>query len=186
MSEFNKNKKHRAGQSGNHFLRKDSLKKNLAQEHKEYLGLDVPDDYFSKSKETILKSVQLKKEQKRTVFRLKPFIAYPIAASIVLLVAFTFWWQTTNNNENNLEMIDVEVAVIPNEIDPSDDFLVTSLLVDDANIDKFVNEYITNEIIVEAELSEQRLENIFINSLLIEDSVINGYIDENLIENIVL
>ena len=185
MSEYKKNKEHRAGPSGNPFLRKESLKKSLAQEHKEYLGMDVPDDYFANSKNTILKSVQLKKEQKRTVFGLKPFIAYPIAASILLLVALTFWWLTTNN-ENNLEMMDVEVTVNPNEIGATDDFLVTSLLVDDADIDQFVNEYITNEIIVEAELSEQRLENIFINSLLIEDSVIHGYLDENLIENLVL
>ena len=185
MNEFNKNKKHQSAQSGNHFLRKDNLKKSLAQEHKEYLGMDVPEGYFTKSKHTILKSVQPKKAQKRTVFGLKPIIAYRIAASILLLVALTFWWQTTNN-ENNLEMIDVEVVVSPNELGNADDFLVTSLLIDDADIDQFVNEFITEEIIVEAELSEQRLENLFINSLLIEDSLIHGYIDENLIENIVL
>jgi hypothetical protein len=185
MSEFNKNKKNRSAQSGNHFLKNDGQKKNLAQEHKEYLGMDVPDNYFSKSKETILKSLQTKKERKRTVFGLKPFIAYPIAASILLLVALTFWWQYTYN-ENNMEMIDVEVTVSSNEIGSTDDFLVTSLLVDDADINQFTDDYILNEIIVEAELSEQRLENIFINSLLIEDSLINDYLDQNLFENIVL
>ena len=185
MSEPNKNKKHRKGQTDKHFLRNDSLKKSLAQEHKHYLGMDVPDDYFSNSKDTILKSVQPKEVQKRTVFWLKPSIAYPLAASILLLIALTFWWQT-NTNENNPEMMDVEVAVSPNELGITDDFLVTSLFVDDAEIDQFVDGYITEEIIVEAELSEQRLENLFINSLLIEDSVIHGYLDENLIENLVL
>ncbi len=183
MSEPNKNKKHRKGQSDKHFLRNDSPKKSLAQAHKEYLGMDVPENYFSNSKDTILKSVQPKKVQKRTVFWLTPSIAYPLAASILLLVALTFWWQT-NTNDNNPEMMDIEVAV--NELGTTDDFLVTSLFVDDADIDQFVDGYITEEIIVEAELSEQRLENLFINSLLIEDSVIHGYLDENLIENLVL
>ncbi len=49
-----------------------------------------------------------------------------------------------------------------------------------------MDEFILNEIVVEAELSEQQLENIFINSLFVEDSLINSYIDKNLIENVVL
>ncbi len=172
-------------QSGNHFLKEDSLKKDLAQEHKEFLGLDVPENYFSKSKENILKSLQMEDKQKQTVFGLRPFIAYPIAASILLLVAFTFWLQN-NSNENNLQVTDVDAIETVNDIGATDDFLVSSLLIDDSKLDQYIDDYILNEIVVEAEISEQQLENIFINSLFVEDSLINSYIDNNLIENVIL
>lgn len=171
--------------SGIHFLKKENLKKDLAQEHKEFLGLDVPDDYFSKSKKNILKNLKMENEQKRTVFGLKPFIAYPIAASILLLIAITFWMQN-KSIESNLKVTDVDAIETVNELSTTEDFLVSSLLVDDSKMDQYIDDYILNEIIVEAELSEQQLEDIFINSLFVEDSLINIYIDNNLIENIIL
>ena len=157
--------------------------KDLTKLHKEKLGMDIPEDFFSKSKADILEAIPKTEEQKRTVFWLKPIIAYPIAASIVLLIGITMWMlndttdinpKITNVNEINLTDFD------------SDDFLVSSLLVEDENMDAFMDDFIVNEILVEAELSEQQLENIFINSLFVEDSLINSYIDKNLIENVVL
>jgi hypothetical protein len=183
MAKTNKNNKNQIEQSGNRFLKDEIHKKEHAQEHKEYLGMDVPDNYFSKSKETILKSLPIEKEQKRTVFRLKPFIVYPLAASFLILLGIFVWLQNDTTgidpkitNTETIQSLDVD----------SDYFLVTSLLVEDDNLDAFLDDFIVNEIIVEAELSEQQLENIFINSLFVEDSLINSYINESLIENIVL
>ena len=183
MNKKNKNNKNQLEQSGTHFLNDESQKKGLAQEHKEYLGMDVPDDYFSKSKKNILKSLPMKNEQKRTVFGLKPLIAYPLAASIVLLIGITIWLQ---NDPTDIEPKITNVKQMNSTDFNSDDFLVSSLLIDDADMDEFINEFILNEIIVEAELSEQQLENIFINSLFVEDSLIDNYIDKNLIERVVL
>jgi hypothetical protein len=156
---------------------------DLTKLHKEKLGMDIPEDFFLKSKADILDSIPKTEEQKRTVFGLKPIIAYPIAASIVLLIGLTFWLQNDTTtveqkitNIENMNSMDIN----------SDDFLVTSLLVDDDEIDQFMDDFIMDEIIVDAELSEQQLENIFINSLFVEDSLINSYIDKNLIENVVL
>ena len=185
MEERNKNNKNKLEQSGNRFLKDDNHKKGLSQEHKVYLGMDVPNSYFANSKDKILKHLEMEKEQKRTVFGLKPFIAYPIAASILLLVAITFWLQNSNT-QNNLKITDVDVVETLNEFSSSDGFLVSSLLVDDTDMDEFMDDFILNEIIVEAERSEQQLENIFINSLFVEDSLINSYINESLIENILL
>ncbi|WP_282053378.1 hypothetical protein [Maribacter luteus] len=183
MAKKNKNNKNPIGQFGKGFLNDDIDKKELAQEHKEYLGLDVPDNYFSKSKDNILKNLPMEKEQKRTVFGLRPMIAYPIAASIIILIGFTIWLQ---NDPSTIEQQKTNVEQIISMDLNSDDVLVTSLLVEDADMDEFIDEIILNEIIVDAELSEQQLENIFINSLFVEDSMINGYIDQSLIENVVL
>mgnify|MGYP000191603839 FL=1 len=52
-----KNNKKYFDKSDSPFLRNESDRKELSQEHKKYLGMDVPDDYFSKSKNSILKSL---------------------------------------------------------------------------------------------------------------------------------
>ena len=59
-------------------------------------------------------------------------------------------------------------------------------MISDTEMDNYLDRYILNKIVIETELYEQQLENIFINSVLIEDSLINNYIDKSLIENIVL
>ena len=66
------------------------------------------------------------------------------------------------------------------------DFLISSLMVPDREIDNYLDHYLINKVVIEAELSEQQLENIFINSLFVEDSLIDDYLNNNLIENIVI
>ena len=157
--------------------------KDLTKLHKEKLGMDIPEDFFSKSKANILDAIPKTEESKQTVFWLKPIIAYPLAASIVLLIGITFWLQ---NDITNVEQKITNIEKINSMDINSEDFLVTSLLVEDEEINQFMDDFIMDEIIVDAELSEQQLENIFINSLFVEDSLINSYIDKNLIENVVL
>ncbi len=157
--------------------------KDLTKLHKEKLGMDIPEDFFSKSKADILEAIPKIEDKKQTVFWLKPIIAYPIAASIVLLIGIIMWMQN-DTTKINPKITNVE-TINSFDID-SDDFLLSSLLIDDDKMDAFMDDFIVNEILVEAELSEQQLDNLFINSLFVEDSLINGYIDKNLIENIVL
>ena len=157
--------------------------KDLTKLHKEKLGMDIPEDFFAKSKADILDSILKIEEPKQTVFWLKPIIAYPIAASIVFLLGLTFWLQ---NDTTTIEQKITNFEKMNSMDINSDNFLVTSLFVEDDKIDQFMDDFIMEEIIVDAELSEQQLENIFINSLFVEDSLINYYIDKNLIENIVL
>ncbi|MBT8313889.1 MAG: hypothetical protein KJP26_05460 [Maribacter sp.] len=182
MAKTNENNKNHMEQSGNRFLKDDIHKKELAQEHKEYLGMDVPDNYFSDSKDRILSSLPSENVQKHTVFGLKPYIAYPLAASFLILVGIFVWLR---NDTKAIDPTITNTETIQSLAVDSDDFLVTSLLVEDDNLDAFLDDFIVNEILVEAELSEQQLENIFINSLFVEDSLINSYIDASLIENII-
>ena len=124
-------------------------------------------------------------EQERRVFGWNTFIAYPIAAAILILVAVALWLQYYGSVNNPLpegsEVVQGSVA----SGQPSD-FLVSSLLVSDEDIHRFVDDYLLEEVIVRADLSEQQLEDLFINTLLVEDSLVDDYLDESLLEQIIL
>ncbi len=155
---------------------------NLATNHKEKLGLKVPDGYFSRSKQEILTSIEKMDSPGRPIFGLRPAYAYPMAASLILLIGLLFWLQFADpgieTQLSDIETIDFDF--------PSEDILISSLFVNDSDMDSFVNEYFLNEVVLEAERSEQELENIFMNSLFVEDSLIDDYVDKNLIEKVVL
>ena len=160
---------------------KNKAHKNITKLHKEKLGLDIPENFFKSSKDSILNAVSDKKQQ--TVFTLKPIISYAVAASIILLLGFGYWLQKNGTPLNpDIENTEEISSLFLN----SEDFLLSSLMIDDNNMDDFMDDFIVNNIIVEAELEEQALENIFINSIFIEDSIINTYLEESLIENVVL
>lgn len=144
--------------------------------------MTTPEGYFSRSKKEILTSIAEMDSPRRMIFGVRPVFAYPIAASLVLLIGLLFWSRTTDSEINThitgIEAIDIEF--------PSEDILISSLLVSDSDMDTFINDYFLNEVLLEAERSEQELENIFMNSLFVEDSLIDVYVDKNLIEKVVL
>jgi len=161
-------------------------KDNVSSFHKDKLGMDIPDGYFAKSKKTILSNVIVKPEVlKQTVFWLKPIVYYPIAASILLAIALTFWIKNDNSKIDNQITNTEEIQILDSEF-LDDDFLISSLMLSDSQMNTYLDSYIMNNVVMEAEKDEQQLEDIFINSVLIEDSLINSYLDKSLIENIVL
>ena len=160
-------------------------KENITKLHKEKLGMDIPEDFFSKSKEDILNKVIKLEEPKQKVFWLKPIFAYPIAASIILGITLTFWLQNNNPTVKN-DITNIEEVTEFNSEFLESDFLVTSLIIPEGQIQDYLDQYIVSTIIIKAELSEQELENIFINSLFIEDSLLDNYVNESLIENLII
>ncbi|NCO62307.1 MAG: hypothetical protein GW839_01600 [Flavobacteriales bacterium] len=160
-------------------------KEDLSRLHKDKLGMDIPEDFFAKSKENILNKVIEPETPKQTVFWLRPIIAYPIAASIILAIAITFWMKN-NPSEIKNQMSNTEAIKLISPDLLESDFLIASLMVSDSEMNDYLDRYLIKNVVIEAELSEQQLENIFINSVLIEDSLINHYLDKSLIENIVL
>ena len=160
-------------------------KENITKLHKEKLGMDIPEDFFSKSKEDILNKVTKLEEPKQKVFWLKPLFIYPMAASIILAMALTFWMQNNNPTIKN-DITNIEEVTEFNSDFLESDFLVTSLIIPEGQIQDYLDQYIVNTIIIKAELSEQELENIFINSLFIEDSLLDNYVNESLIENLII
>jgi hypothetical protein len=165
-------------------LMPDDFGDSLSKRHKDHLGLEVPDDFFQASKLTIMKEVSGKNQPKGKVFGLRSMMAYPIAASILILVAISLWLPN-NKVDPGPKVSDPQMNTDQHALN-RDDFLLNSLLVDDKDIHIYVEDYVLNNIVVEAELSEQQLENIFLNSLFVEDSLIDGYIDSSLVENIIL
>lgn len=170
---------------------------DMDQIHRDYLGLEIPKDYFEASKKRILDSVSSKEQtdqkQKQLnqknhsgrILGLNRALAYPLAASILLLIAIAIGVQRDSGVQSPVEDQKTVVS-IGLENDSDDDFLVRSLLVDDAEIDQFTTEYLVEQVLVEAELSEQQMENIFINSLFIDDSLVDDYLEESLLEQVVL
>ncbi len=186
MLNSNANNKKPTKQKGTHFLKDDIPKNELTKEHKDYLGMDIPDNYFAASKEDILKNILTEKEPRRTLFGLRPIMAYPIAASILVLVALSLWLPYSGeDNGSKVTEMDIETGENSYNNFSQDDFLINSLFVEDDELNQFLADFVFKEILVEAEVSEQELENVFINSLFIEDSLIINYLDSNLVENVV-
>lgn len=182
------------------FMEINSGKKHgqdIDQMHEDHLGMEIPEGYFAASKQRILDTVSSKewvddmpqrevpKKRAGRIFRLNRTIAYPLAASIVLLIAIAIGLQT--NDKPQLPVEDPETVVsIGIEKEGADEFLIRSLFVDDTEIDEFTTHYLVEQVVVEAELSEQQMENIFINSLFIDDSLVDDYLQESLLEQVVL
>jgi hypothetical protein len=164
---------------------KEGFKGDLSKHHKDSLGTTVPEGYFAKSKMSILDKIKEeeikeapKEIKKQIVFWLQPQFRYMAAASLVFILSLTIWLQSADNNkvdENNIEFLSF-----------SDDVLINSLLVDDADLDLFADATLINEIVIKAEISEQIIDDLFLNSLFVEDSLIDNYTDDGFLETIIL
>ncbi len=178
------------------FLHTRPYKQDLGELHKNYLGMEVPEGYFSSSKSRILDALpskevieekisgKINKQRRGRLFGLKRTVIYPLAASILLLIAITIGIK----NDSRMEVPEADATVIAarEALEGTDDFLRRSLLVEDAEIDQYTDDYLVDQIIVRAELSEQELENIFINSLFVDDSLVDEFLEESLLEQVVM
>ena len=167
----------------NNFL-KESFNGDISKHHKKYLGTDVPEDYFAKSKTSILEKIkkevkQEEKPKKQIVFYLQPKFKYFAAASLVFILSLTVWLQNYNTQND----FDIPTN---SELSYQDNVLIESLLVDDNELDTFTDATLFNEIVVKAEMKEQKMDDLFLNSLILEDSLLNNYINEEFIEIIIL
>jgi hypothetical protein len=152
-----------------------------SQMHGDFLGTTVPEGYFTQSKISILEKVKHQSQEKKKpkIFWMQPAIRYGVAASLVFALSITLWLEKVNNSDridkNALELLSF-----------SDDVLVNSLFIDEADLDDFTKRTLINEVVLQAELSEQHLEDILINSLFIEDSLLDSYTSDRLLETIIL
>lgn len=163
------------------FLKK-GLQDDISKHHKKFLGTDTPDGYFAKSKLSILdkikeetanakKTIILKKQK---VFWLQPKLQYVAAASLVFVLGLTIWLQSANNNR--VEELNIELLSF------NDDVLINSLFVEDNELDAYANATLMNEVIIKAELSEQKMDNLILDVLVLEDSLS----DDKFIESLIL
>ena len=151
-------------------LGEKSKLKTFSEHHQNELGMNVPENFFTQSKESIM---DLVKEEKKSVPVFYLQRSFQVAASIAVLVILTFVFQLSSNKE-------AEVYVA------SDDVLIESLLVEDGSINTFLEDVLVAEVVVEAEKSEQELENVFLNSLFVEDTLLDDYTKKSLLDHVIL
>ena len=170
--------------SKNIFL-KDNFKGNLSKHHKDFLGTEIPEDYFVKSKLSILDKikeeikVEAEQPKKQMVFYMRPQFKYIAAAALVFILSLTVWLQNINN-QNDFNSFNLESYAL------EDDVLIASLLVDESELNAFAEATLFTEVLVKAEVKEQRMDDLILNSLILDDSLLDNYIDFELIETVVL
>ena len=170
--------------SKNNFL-KEGFVGDVSKHHKAYLGTVVPKGYFEKSKTSVLNKIKSKEKgttiqvKRQLFFRMLPGTKYFTAASFVFLFGLTVWLQNINKKDTfssaNFEMLSF-----------SEENFINSLLFNDDEFEVFADATLINEIIIKAEFSERKMDDLFMNSLLIEDSLIDYYTSKIFIEAIIL
>jgi hypothetical protein len=138
--------------------------KKRHETHSADLGLDVPKDYFKKSKSEIIALTTDKKEVK--LFTLRKSIIWMAAAGIALILAITvFKPETSPKTDIIISKVSDTVEKIQNIYFNNDnsllteDVLLTSLYVDESEIDNYVDNDFINEIIVDEYIDYYFVEN---------------------------
>ena len=161
----------------------EGFKGDIFKHHNKYLGTEIPEGYFVKSKKSILKKItediKIEVPKKQLISWMRTQFKYMAAASLVFILYLTVWLQGSNKT-NVLEETNFELSAF------SDTILMESLLVEESEIEAFTDATLFNEIIVKAELFEQKLDNLVLDNLISEDSLLYNYIDYGLIETLVL
>ena len=171
--------------NNNQSFLKEGLKGDISKHHKKYLGTDIPEGYFVKSKMSILDKIKEEHvteeviSKKGTLFWMQPQFKYIAAASLVFILSLTVWLQSSSN-QNDLDIINIETLAF------SEDVLINSLLIEESEVDAFEDATLFNEVLVKAELSEQKLDNLILDSLFVEDTLLDDYINEGMFETIIL
>jgi hypothetical protein len=148
-------------------FKEDINDRNLDELHKKNLGLSVPKNYFSTSKNELLEKIASKKKTKVIPFYQKKLVWFT-AACIALLVALTVFNPTITSNFNktttivsdtlnNIENIDLIQDLF---ITDSQDIMVASLFMDDTEISNYIVNNIIEELIIDEEIDYFILENL--------------------------
>ena len=171
--------------NNNQSFLKEGLKGDISKHHKKYLGTDIPEGYFVKSKMSILDKIKEEHvteeviSKKGKLFWMQPQFKYIAAASLVFILSLTVWLQNSSN-QNDLDIINIETLAF------SEDVLINSLLIEESEVDAFEDATLFNEVLVKAELSEQKLDNLILDSLFVEDTLLDDYINKGMFETIIL
>lgn len=110
---------------------------------------------------------------------MRPQFKYIAAASLVFMLSLTIWLQNTVK-QDNVDSFTIESLAFDEGV------LIESLLVADEDVDAFADATLFNEVVVKAELKEQKIDNLILDTLILEDSLLDDYMDENLVETIIL
>ena len=131
-----------------------ALDKKMQSVHTKDLGLDIPQDYFSKSKIEILEKVGNENKGK-LVSLYSNKIFWAAAAGIALLIAISIYRTSLVPQidaiptivSDTIERLNTEGLVNEDAELGERDILITSLFVEETEIDEYVNNYMLEEAI---------------------------------------
>ncbi|MBT8178973.1 MAG: hypothetical protein HKP60_07635 [Eudoraea sp.] len=158
-------------------------KEAISRLHKEKLGMEVPENYFANSRSSIMEKVSSSEKKTTSVFYMRPVFRYAIAATVILLVSLGITLKILSDSDSDVIIPSEENLELASMAD--DDYLITSILVSNEDLEFFLDQYLLEGILVKAELNEQEFDNVFMNSLLVKDSLIDTYIDDHFIDDII-
>ncbi len=131
----------------------DSFDEKLDTKHAKDLGLDIPEDYFSRSKNSILEKIQIEKKSKGTpIFDNK--IVWLAAAGIALIMALSIFKPYTSGTDTLSPIVadpaeQAETFGLDTQQFLEQDILIASLFVDESRLDSYVEQYIVEESIID-------------------------------------
>ncbi|MFT4575883.1 MAG: hypothetical protein ACI9SI_000796 [Polaribacter sp.] len=118
------------------FSHRNTFDLNIEKKHNSSLGLNIPENYFQKSKHSILeKTVHQKKGKVVSLY--KNIATWSAVAVVALLVVLS---------------VDTSVS-LGNEI-AENDILIASMLTDDLGGDVLVDDYVNDELLTDAIFSK--------------------------------
>ncbi len=131
-----------------------ALDKKIQSVHTKDLGFDIPQDYFSKSKIEILEKVG-NEDKGKLVSLYSNKIFWAAAAAIALLIAISIYRTSLVPQidaiptivSDTIERLNTEGLVNVDAELGERDILITSLFVEETEIDEFVNNYMLEEAI---------------------------------------
>ncbi len=145
------------------FSRNDSFQKKLDKIHAKDLGLDVPQDYFSTSKNDILETIHAEKKSKGIQKIYNKFI-WLAAAGIALIMALSIFKPYAPSGSDLQE--ETEIVSISAEQLIEEDMLIASLFVDESQLDSYVDQYIVEESIIDEYIEVYFFDDILNDTLL--------------------
>ena len=150
----------------------DLFDRKMHGKHTEDLGLDLPENYFSNSKSKIIAQTLVKNKSKLLKFRKS--IIWIAAAGIALLFSLTIFKQDATLNSDKISTIASDtVEKIKNIYFDNDKYfteedivLLTSLYVDENQMDAYVDNHFIDEIIIDEYIDDYIIENIVVEDII--------------------
>jgi len=172
--------------------KQDSFDKKNQKKHTTDLGLQLPEGYFSNSKEEIISKIASHKRAKLVIFSRKN-VFWAAAASVILLFSVEFFkpreFESTNPVTNFVSDTDdafQNKSASNNTLSTStEDVILTSLFVEDSTLNEYVDNYIKEAIINNVLDLMTSKEDVLLSSLFVEDSHVDEYV-ENFIKEAII
>lgn len=139
----------------------DSFDQRNQKKHTEELGLQVPEDYFSKSKANILSQTSSKKRGRLIMFSRKTIVWSTTVAALLLITITIFKPDEFSSTNTITNIVSDTVSAFQNEnainndvVISTEDVLLASLFVEESHVNEYVDNYIKEEIINHVTSSE--------------------------------